>query len=390
MTDRRLYVQAIPSDSQTLTKSQLRRQLASFGAVSGGQSTVESISLDPGEQRLRGQYRGKYAAKMASELEELFSADGITTVPYYGVDETTTEDGYYALGGGGSVTVGRLDPREDALQEFDGTLTKEGTRASQWRAVATEPTSVADRSWAGNTTTALVGVPAAATQVQWFDASTGATADPSVVETRQCEFGAIEIYDAEAAPYSTPTLIYGLDYAEEGGVDCRVWDDRGAGLANRTDSEGVLQWQKVYRADHEFAVTSGALAIVDSGRLRLAFDESAKSLTAQRWDDAAGAWSDVALGSSNWVFATLDVQVIGAAVVEAQVTFRDPSQSPTATYTLEMLLPRGYASALWLYPVGEGPVPSGLQTLLDPIASAQTNDPQPSKGLVAKSEVNHN
>jgi hypothetical protein len=359
MNERILYTLKIPEDAQTSTSSTKRRNISESSVVAGGQSTAESISLQPGEQRLTGSYRGRYAERMAAKFEELFDAGDIEEVPLYGRERQLPSDGYYVLR---DVEQQPQDPRgfgEDGIYRFDGALKKTGTRNTHWR--ATDTTLVQVDNDFGNDTTGYIGSPAAATKVRWYD-GVGTTEAASVVATRSAEYRDVDIYDADASSF-----------------DVIVWDDHGG---SKTDTDGVLQWQRVFDAGHKFAGN----ALISNGLLRLRFAGSVPELTAQEWDDAAGAWSDVALGASDWELLDLDITTLAMARVDAQVRFENTSDG--SEYPLNMSLKRGYPDAQWSIPENEsGPIPSGLQDKLDPVADSSVVDPQEDKTLVAREEV---
>jgi len=140
----------------------------------------------------------------------------------------------------------------------------------------------------------------------------------------------------------------------------------------------------VFAASHNYV----GKPIIETGILRLTFDESNQDLTAERWDDGTSSYSSVSLGSSSWELFDLDVISIGFAEVYAQVEFRDTNQSPTAFYRLDLRMQRGLENGLWELPQNEGaPIPNGLRTLLDPIASNRDRDASPTKTVTARREV---
>jgi len=369
MTDRNLYVCSISSDAQTRGQAQANQRTAQQGILNSDTGAVESIATEPGEQRLVLEYRSTYAEKMAAELDELANASAIDEVPFYAIGTTTPSDGYYTIS---NASTGRTDPRASEMTSFDGRLTHKGTRASYRRAVETNVSQV-DHPL-GNDQTAYVGVPATASKVQWFDRSQG-TDTPTLVETRSAELGDVEIYDADAAPFDNPTIVYAIDYADEGPTDVRLWDERGVG--DKLDAEGVLQWQKVFVSSHDYT----GEAILDNGLVRLRFDETAPSLSVERWDDAGGAWTSQSLGASSWSFADLDVREVGLASAHAVVEFTDGTNS----VDVDCWVKRGWEDPLW----GERSeaIPAGLVDLLSPVASASDYEPGESKGLVDRGEL---
>jgi hypothetical protein len=254
------------------------------------------------------------------------------------------------------------------------------TRASAWVAVETNPTQPEPGNDFGNEVTAELGVPATATRARWYDAETGELAEPAVQATREAEFGTLELVDAQAAPFASPTLIYDLPYGQFGDVDVGVWDTYGR---PKRDSDGIVAWQRVFDSAHDYRGAS----VLDTGLLRLTADDEANSLTAETWDDAAGQWDSLALGASDWELYDWDVRSIGSVAVTVVAEFRDSTQSPTAFYALRGTLARGATAVKWFIPDGGGAVPSGLQSLLEPIANESVVTTGATAELVPRREV---
>jgi len=371
---RQLYRTDIPDGALTDPNGGQRQRLAELGLL-GGAGAVESIASDPGEQALIGVAAGEYAALAASEIEELF-ASGVDAVPYARTDGTDPQqDGYYALR---DVTLRRSTPLDDRLQRYDGTLIKKGTRASHWRAVETSVGQV-DHPF-GNDDRALVGVPSTASKVRWYDAETSATSEPSIVATRSADLGDVDLVDARSAPYDYPTLIYDLDYDDDGDIDALVADTRGR--SEETSAGGQYQYQRVYLPGHEYRQSE---IVIENGLVRLVIDTDAQTLSAERWDDGASTWTSQSLGTSDWSLYDASVREIGMAQVRARIEFADTTQSPTAYCTLDCYLARGLEDPLW--DETGTPTPSGLVDLLDPVASELIYQSGATKTLVDRSEV---
>lgn len=376
MTDRTLYVLAIPSDAQRRERADARQQTAAEGILDSDVGSVVEIASEPGEQRLEVQFRDQHAEEMVAELEELAASAGIDAVPYHGTNSQTPTDGYYSVER--VQNTGRREPQIAEIGEWQGKLTRAGRRHSEFRAVETAPQQVNHPF--GNDDRALVGVPNTASKLRWLNPETDAVETPSIVATRNAEFGDVDVVDATASTFSDPTLTYDIDYSDQGKTDPRAWDEHGRG--GRTDSNGDLQWQKVFAASHDY----DGEAILSNGLVRLRFDESTPSLTVEHWDNANSTWSTTSLGTSDWEFFDLDVQEVGLASIFARVEFRDTTQSPTAFFTLECYVKRGYNDALWAEPGSEG-TPTGLKDLLNPVASGLINDPAENVTLVERSRV---
>ena len=369
---KRLYRIDIPEQTQTRTSSDLQRRLATQGTLSGGQGVVESIGVDPGQVVLEGQFRGQYAALMATEVEELFSSD-IDAVAYYTLSGSSPQDGYYAPE---NIGTGPLDPREDRLQRFDGRLRFIGTRASHYRELASAPTEV-DHPW-GNTLECLVGVPSPASEVQWVDPVTDeSTPAGSPAATHSGEIGDVEAYDVApgSPPYEDASLVYTLPYSDEGLMDCKVWDDHDRG---KFDADGDCTWERAFVTTHEPA---GSL-VLDNGLLRVTLDTTGLQVE----EYTAGAWTSVSLPASDWGLTSVDVRSITPVRVSARLVFTNTADG--STYVLDAVLHRGRPSVQFDRPSSvTTAVPQGLVDRLDPIADAALYDSGAGLGLRDRAEV---
>jgi hypothetical protein len=330
---------------------------------------------------------------MAEEFEELFSGGGIESVPFVTVGKQSGDNGYYTLS---NVDLEPLDPRGNGFYKFDGVLTKEGTRESKRRAVKTSISQV-ENSF-GNTQTALVGVPAAASDIRWFESETEQTEPASVVETRTAEHGDVEVVDALTSSFDSPALVFDLPYQQEGKVDTVVWDDHdrskldvqysGDRVGDATVGVSAVgtetylnSWQWCFSTAHEFAGD----AVVDNGFVRLWLGDR---LRVDHYQPDTEEWALTSLGDATWQLDDWNLTRIGPARVTARCRFYDSTQSPTQHYELDMDLPRGYQSPVWIVPENQTPpTPSGLVDLLSPVANESDYSPQAEQGLVARAEV---
>lgn len=379
MSDRYIYTASLPNASQVERGSSASRAVENDGLVSSGVAHSTPAATKADSRSVSGQYRGARSRLMATELKQLFGSSGFSAVPYFTVGEDNEDDGYYALR---SVDISPLDARvSDGYHSFSGVMDFSGTRKSRFRSVSTAPVEL-DNDF-GNDQTTYVGVDARANMVRWFEPTTGSTESPSPVSTAQGEFGSVELYDLDASGLTGsgdagPKLVYDLPYEDEGKTDVRVWDTRGE---PKTDANGYVNWQKVYTLSHVYA---GAV-VLSNGVVRLTVDESASSVSAERW--SSGSWSSVSLGASDWVPRDVDVWRISPAGAVAQVRFEDTA-NPGNYYSLNGHLWRGRDSLLWESPDGEtGVTPAGLVDLLDPVAETTLNSPGSEAGLVNREEV---
>jgi hypothetical protein len=376
MVDLQLYTLVLPAAGQADARPQQNQQLSKHGLLDSDAGNVEQVATEPGQQSISGRYAGQYAEKMATELEELASS-GIGPLALGGLSEETPKAGYYEIEGLDSPPV---NPQARNLYRYELRLAREGTRESKRRAVRT--TIVQVDSPFGNSQTAYLGIPTQAGDVQWLDSESKQTESVSVVETRSAELGDVMVVDVQASSFTDPTLVYDITYTDEEDVDVRVWDTRGT--SGKLDTDGDLQWMKVFATGHEFT----GQPIFDNGLVRLQFDSAGNALSVEEWDDANSTWSSVALGTSSWEFDQYDVTRISPSRVEAQCRFIDPSQSPTAVYYLDMSLQRGYWWPQWTRTASStSGVPSGLVDLLDPVANGSDYEPQSEQGLVDRKSV---
>jgi hypothetical protein len=358
MPDKRLYALTLPAGTFTRAGSTARQQQALQALLGSDVGSVENIATEPGEQTITVEYPDQYAQVRAQELREL--ASGFTQpLPYYTIGNSGPDDRYVTVS---RAEPGPIDPRATEFQSATITISDAGTPATHYRAVSADPAQ-ADNPF-GNVTSAFLGVPGLADKVRWFNPETGARTQVTVQEVRQGENADVDILDATEAPYDAPELLYTLDLEREGWADPRVYDTRG--FADRLDGNGALQHAKVLSPSHRF---EGDI-VLDNDLLRVFIDEPADpGISAERY--TSGSWSSVSLGASDWQVFDWDIRSVGTARVGGVAEFQDTTQSPTVYHTLRWRIDRGAEDVLWS---SDSEVPSGLQTLLDPIAASHTLD----------------
>jgi hypothetical protein len=380
MPDKRLHHVRVSADSQRSSEATSTTNIAAQGILNSGGSAVEALSLDPGQRRLEASIRGTHAEMVASEIEELFGAPGISKVVYCAPDGGSPEDGYYVLEEG---SFSRANTAEKRVQQISGTIRHAGTRNSQWRALRTEQSQVEHDEQFGNDTTARVTLPSLVSKAQWFNPETQARAPATEASTRTAEFGDVDVYDlsdgSNAVSADNPTLIYEIPYADDIRVGVRVYDTRGND--SKTDSNDNRQWQVVARPQHDFADP----VVLDSGVLRVELDEAAGTITAETWESSTSSWSAVGLtNNSSWSLLDVDLTHVGMIRVDAQLTFSDGS----SLYALDAILGRGDDSVLFAIPDGESaPIPSGIVDWLDPVAASTVYATAGQKDLIDRQEV---
>jgi hypothetical protein len=370
-TDLKVYALALPAATQSAPSSAIEQNVETYGTLDdgGGGGGAEDISSNPDQRTFEGVYGGQYAVKMATELTELAQGPSLGGLPLHGRGQQTPFDGYYVVQ---SADVDPEDPRTDNLWTYSLTLRRKGTRAGYRVAAKTDP-KTRPHPW-GNGTTETIAIPAMATAVTWLAREKDQQqAAGSPTATVSAELGDLDQYDVANAPYDRPYLVYRIGYDEESPVDCRVWDKRG--LSDRTDNDGDLQWAKVFATTHD---PQGAL-VLSNGRLRVTLDESATTLSAERY--TSGSWSDVPLTAADWQLFDVDLRRPGAAQVRARLVFEDSTDG--SLFELEAVLHRGWDDLL-LFSPADLQVPSGLVTRLDPIAASTVIDPQPERTLIER------
>lgn len=377
-----LYTSPLPEASQPTQSNSLAKQLAELGLLEGGDTAVESISSEAADLSLDGQIRwGEEISKLvAAELDEL-SGSALSSLPLYRDGDREPQEGWYEIA---SADVEPMHANERSVWEYTLSLTKVGKRASHYRSIRTNRTQL-DHPF-GNDLTPLIGIPSTAEKVRWFDRSSITRAEATPTSTVATAGVSIDLYDvdtgASALGGAEPELLYDVDYDTDRRAGCRVYDT--LGNASKTDADGVRQWQLVHSPQHD---PQGSL-VLSSLALRLKADEGGNSLTAEQWDSGSSSWSAVSLGSSDWELFEWDVREIAPDRVVSIVEYRDPTQSPTAYYTLRAILHRGNNLVQWdREGLEDTATPNNLQTLLDPIASTSIKDSGETQGLTRRSGV---
>ncbi|WP_265109171.1 hypothetical protein [Halosolutus halophilus] len=375
-----LYKIPLEEASHTNQRDVRRSQLAEAGVL-GESAVVEQVSSGAADLTLEGQWRtGTWHAELfATELQELANST-IEATPLFRKNGTIAEAGYY------EVESANVEPAHANAQDvyaWELGLKKKGTTRESYRQLAINRRQV-DHDF-GSDLTALIGVPAAAQKVQWYNPTDGSRSPASASQTRSAEFADVEMYDLDAgetAVGSDPTLIYEIDYGDERWPDCRVYDTLGEAEKYVENADGrVRVWESVFDPAHD----PEGNVILDTGRLRVTLDEANGTLSAERWDATNTVWSSVSLSKpSTTDLYDVDLTEIGMVRVVAQLTF----DVDGTLYALDAIAKRGGEDVLWHIPDNEsGPIPTELQNWLSPIAATTIVDPQGTKTLASRTEV---
>jgi hypothetical protein len=394
MPTKRLYLQPIPEGAQLEDRDDLRSNISNLGLLDGGTSSNQ-VSQLPGDHILRGQYRcqsAEFAELMAQELRELGNSSGFDAVPLYRTD--TGAGKYYIVEN--VDEIGPLEPQEPAIQQFRLSLSEAGTKKNRWRAVSTAVSSPTPVHPFGVDERALVGIPTAASKVEAIKAVRSPTEReiPTVDETNAGAFGDVDLYDVTEISFDNPILLYELDYETVGVMDPVVWDTRGH--SDKQGSDQIRQWQHVFDPAHDI----DAPIVLENGLLRVRLDESAGTVTAEVYSDgsyssgvySAGTyggetgWQSLTLGDPDpWQLRDIDLMRIGPTRVDAQLEFVDDAGD---LFAVDVTLGRGRPRlAVWLPRTVEEPIPAGIESLFDPIASASIYTTGSEQTLIARKEV---
>lgn len=381
----RYYRTPIPDDALEEQTGRARAELSRLTQL-GGSGVVSQLGSQGGDLTLDLQYRGRYADRLQLELREAIESPGLPSLPLATTDATSTLDGYFTADT--TAEVGPQSAQSTGLQRLRATLVREGTRQSHLQAIATRPQQVTHPF--GNATTAPVGVPASAGRRQAVPTRTDPpTREPvaeAIVGTETAEHGAVDVVDVTQLPIEDPILTYQpAGYDPIGDVDAGVWDTWGA--AEITDADGVVQWQRVFDPQHDFRGS----AVLANGLRRLTLaptltpTEGQQTVTAEQYDAASDQWTALTLGDQSasgtdqdWILVAVDLIRVGPASVRAQLDFEDRGSSSATRgqrYAVNVALDRGRTDALVWLPDPNKPLPAGLETLFEPLASASVVDP---------------
>ena len=390
----RLYLSPLPNADAQTSDEGIRAAIQSAGLIEEGGVNTQKIAVDDIDLTIEGQYRlGKlFARKLTDELESL-SESSYEGVAYYApdADNSGRNKGFYDVE---SVDVSPAHTISDGDSTFEYTiaLKSKETRETAWRAVETAPETINTGLATGSG--GLVGIPATARKVKWFDIGSGREA-ATVQDTVSGEFGDVALYDPTEPSFTAPTLLYETDYGAQSPVDVRVWDDRnrekyfevdsGATVATDTlvgtatvgGTVRAAQWTHVFHSAFEF----DGRPVVDNGLIRVRFDESAGVIRPYLWDGSA--WQFTSLDHSEYALIDADIERFGPAQVDVFAEFED---SGGAIETAILSIQRGNDGVIVRDPAN-GDVPTDLETMLAPVASNATTDPQPAQTLKSRGAV---
>jgi len=389
----RLYLIPLPDAQAQSSDEAIRAAIQSAGLIEEGGTATQKISVDDIDLTIEGQFRQgtRFAPKLADELESLGESayEGLSVYDP-NADDNGRNKGFYDLE---SVDVSPAHNTARSAFSYTVALKSKETKETAWRAVETNPETINTGLATGSG--GLVGIPATAGKVRWFDTANGRE-NATVQETVDAEFGRVDLYDPTEPSFTSPTLLYEAGYGEQSPVDVRVWDDRDREKYFELDGDGATvststlvgsatvgrtiqtnQWTHVFHSAFEY----DGRPVIDNGLIRVRFDEPNGLVRPYRW--TGSTWELEPLDHSEYTLIDADIERLGPAQVDVFAEFED---SGGTIETAILSVHRGIDGVI----VRDAPnndVPTDLETMLSPIASDQTSDPQPAQTLKSRGEV---
>jgi len=369
----------------TAVDSRARQQtnLSETGLLSGSGVAVESTTNAAAEITLSGRLRPPIIPEgqvelIAAELDSLFNSD-LGPLPLFDrAGDNSRLAGYYQIATG---SVNPIQPARPEIQEWTVTLRRAGGRGSHFRAVETSRTDEFSNPFENLPANDIrIQLPDAVQTVRKLDPRTGDLSPAPRNTTRKTAGGAVGEYPVRLSS-SGPggTLVYDLPYAD----DVRgsfVFDTNGTD--NRTDPNGNRNWQAVFdtgrdrTGDADFVLSNGLFRVFVSG-------EPSPRLSVEEYDPTNDVFNTVLRGTT-WQPETVDLVSIGQQRVVADLRLSDGS----TVYPLRFRLPFGSeAIPISPAPSASGSIPSGLETLLDPVAYEGDELLQETRDIVPKRTV---
>lgn len=380
---RKLYNLPVRDEWIIRLGTQSQRNTAAISPVSeGDESVAKTVSLQPGEIPFEFLVPGDRSETIAQSFKELLNSS-YEQIPLFTVGDKNDLDGYYTPSRGDARPVDALG--EGSVHRVNAVLKEAGKAASRFRAIETQPNPLVNQVTTDSTQSfTRVAAPAAASNVHWYDAVSGAVFDAVPVDSTpvQTEFGGVDLFDPSAA-FTTdrPTLTYDVDYADQGKTDVRVWDTNGN--INRADSDGNVQWSRVFSSSHDFR----GVPVVSNGAVRV-FGRVTTHVDADTWDNANSTWS-FATGpdAAPWELQEIDLRKLSPVGVDMRWRFRNTSTGQT--HALAATLKRGRDVLHFENPDpgAQTTTPDPIRSMLNPIASRQTKIADPALGLIEKSKI---
>jgi hypothetical protein len=381
-------------DGATATaEDEIRADIQQAGFVGQGGTASERVSAESIDLTVTGQFRlgDVLSKKLAVELDSL-GASAYEAVPLYDDEKVDRKRKYYHVA---QADTQPAHQTTDGTFEYTVALSEAGTRQDNWRATRTGSETVQTDLTAGDNP--RIAVDAQAGKVRWFDPADG-TESATLQTTVAGEGGGYDLYDPTEPSFDDPILLYEVAFSAESETDTIVYDDRNVAktltfasaggfqydtaqydTVSYEESASATQWHHVFHEAYEFE----GRPVVDTGRLRVRFDESAGTITAYQFTN--GAYFETAIDQGDYELFDADIEVIGPTDVRVFTEWEDTTDGSIDAATLSFQ--RGIDEVLVRAPPGASNVVDALEDVLDAIALGWDTDPTPSLDLVRRTEV---
>lgn len=393
-----LYNIWLQEGATATAEDKIRADIQQAGFVGQGGTTSERVSAESIDLTVTGQFRlgDTLSRKFAVELDSL-GASGYEAVPLFDDEKTDRKRKYYHV---------RQADTKPAHQTTDGTfeytvaLSEAGTHEDNWRAMRTNTETVKTNLASGSDP--RIAIDASASKERFFDPASGT--DTATIQSQEVgDGGAVELFNPTEPSFADPTLIYETSFAAERDTDVLVYDDRrvdkqlvftsssGSGgfqydtaqydtaAFGGDDETAATQWHHVFHESHEF----DGRPVIDTGRLRVRFDERAGTITAYQTVD--GTYAETAIDHGDYELFDADLEEIGPTDVRVFTEWEDTTDGSIDAATLSFQ--RGIDEVLVRAPPGASSVASALEDVFRPIAADWATDPSPSVDLIRRTEV---
>lgn len=368
----RLYLTPIPDADADESEDRYVGNVEEAGKLNAGGTAVENVAADSNTLRVNGRFEfGRVLSrKLARELKSL-SRGPYEALPLTVESAENIDDGYYEVG---EADVSPVHPLTDTIYTYEVSLTPAGTREDTVRSIETAPEDVNTGLATGDP--GRVGITASARRVKWYDESQGSErATPS--DTVTAEFGDVDLYDLEDAPYDMPSLAYDVPLEDDGRVDVRVFDDRGRDKFATSGGEEVNVWTHAFDTGFEF---TGA-AVADNGLIRLRLDDD---VTAEEYDPDSDSWDAVEIDSGDLTLTEWSIRSVSPTECDVRIVAEDSEDGNERSARL--IVQRGYDGPI-LQSTKDDSLSPKYEEWFDGFASDVSSDPQPEQRIRDRDEL---